>query len=238
MLALHAAAVEGPRAGCASAARSRELSQKPTMHGTGPPQPPDAAPQRAWSACSGGGGMHAVHAVSVTGSGCECSSGGGGMHAARAVSVTGSDESADERALWRAGRWKFATSVVLALVFGLFSEARESYVQVALVLGIQLMHVVVLWGVLPLQEVGWLGCVVHMEELALLTMAALLLMHSPHAPQWLMDGMVWMFPVIICTMTVGDAVATGALVLRQLHSHASCLFSCLQWTHSSSGIHT
>lgn len=41
------------------------------------------------------------------------------------------------KALWEVGKWMFGTSVVLGLVFGLFSDREQSPVQVSLVCGIQ-----------------------------------------------------------------------------------------------------
>lgn len=71
----------------------------------------------------------------------------------------------------------------------------------------QMVHVVVLWALVPLSHVGWQACIVDMEEVVLLCMAGALLVWGQGAPTWLKDGMVWMFPVIIATMMIGDGVA-------------------------------
>jgi hypothetical protein len=71
----------------------------------------------------------------------------------------------------------------------------------------QMVHVVVLWAGMPLQQVGWQACLVDLEEVVLLGMAASLLVWGHSSPTWLNDGIVWMFPVIIATMMLGDAFA-------------------------------
>lgn len=84
---------------------------------------------------------------------------------------------------------------------------------VKLCCGMQMVHVVMLWAVMPLHQVGWQACVVDLEEIVLLGMAATLLVWGHAAPTWLKDGIVWMFPVIIFTMMIGDALAAGAKLL-------------------------
>ena len=78
----------------------------------------------------------------------------------------------------------------------------------------QVVHVVVLSAVMPLREVGWQACIVDLEEALVLAMAATLLAWGATSPTWLKDGIVWMFPVIIATMLLGDATAAGAKMLR------------------------
>lgn len=70
-----------------------------------------------------------------------------------------------------------------------------------------MVHVVVLWAVMPLHQVGWQACLVDLEEVVLLGMAAALLVWDDASPTWLKDGIVWMFPLIISTMMIGDAIA-------------------------------
>lgn len=67
---------------------------------------------------------------------------------------------------------------------------------------------------LPLRQVGWQACLVDLEEALLLGMAATLLVLAQASPTWLKDGIVWMFPLIIATMLVGDALTAGAKMLR------------------------
>eukprot|EP00892_Ulva_mutabilis_P012569 jgi/Ulvmu1/9685/UM055_0023.1 len=112
-------------------------------------------------------------------------------------------------AIWQSGQWLFGTSVALALCFGLFANERSSVAQVALVTAIKAAHLAALWAVLPVRSVGWQACIVDVEEAALLCLAGALLAHGAAAPPWVADATVWMFPVIIGTMLVGDAAALG-----------------------------
>lgn len=50
----------------------------------------------------------------------------------------------DGKPLWELGKWMFFTSVVLGLVFGLFSDSQRSPLQVSLVLCIQVCFYVAL----------------------------------------------------------------------------------------------
>lgn len=111
--------------------------------------------------------------------------------------------------IWQSGQWLFGTSVVLALSFGLYANERSSMTQVALVTTIKAAHLVMVWIVLPLRSTGWQACIVDVEELALLCLAVVLFARGSTAPAWVADATVWMFPVIIGTMLVGDAAALG-----------------------------
>lgn len=112
-------------------------------------------------------------------------------------------------AIWQSGQWLFGTAVVLALSFGLFANERSSWTQVALVLAVKAVHLTMLWVVLPLRSSGWQACIVDVQELVLLLLAAALMQRGASAPSWVGDLTVWMFPTIIGTMLVGDALALG-----------------------------
>jgi hypothetical protein len=71
----------------------------------------------------------------------------------------------------------------------------------------QMVHVVTIWTLMPLQQVRWRAGLLGVQETALLAMAAALLICGPSFPTWLDDGIFWMLPIIIATMLIGDALA-------------------------------
>jgi hypothetical protein len=71
----------------------------------------------------------------------------------------------------------------------------------------QMVHVVTIWTLMPLQQVRWRAGLLGVQEMALLSIAAALLICGPASPAWLDDGCFWMFPTIIATMLIGDALA-------------------------------
>ena len=118
--------------------------------------------------------------------------------------------------LWSAAGWLFGTSVVLAVVFGLYAHERRSPKQVALVVAVQALRVAAMWGVFPLRRVGTVGCAVDLEELGLLGLATSLLILDEKAPRALQTVMIWSFPAVIATMMIGDGVQSGWAGLKVL----------------------